>query len=184
MFDPLIVAAALLCGLLSRAIGLPALIGYLGAGFVLHEFGITSGDMLVNLAELGVTSVVNTCDEYAGPVDAYQQHGIQQLRIPTVDFTHPLIEDVIKAVDFIEKQVADGSTVYIHCKAGRARSATVALCWLIRHQGLSPREAQKLLLDKRPHVNPRVFARPVVKQFCDHEAQRQQQAAGSSPTGH
>ncbi len=60
MFDPLIVAAALLCGLLSRAAGLPALIGYLGAGFVLHELGAASGDLLVNLAELGVTLLLFT----------------------------------------------------------------------------------------------------------------------------
>ncbi len=37
IFDPLIILAALLCGMVSRAIGLPALIGYLAAGFVLHE---------------------------------------------------------------------------------------------------------------------------------------------------
>jgi glutathione-regulated potassium-efflux system ancillary protein KefC len=37
MPDPLIILAALLCGMASRAIGMPALIGYLIAGFLLHE---------------------------------------------------------------------------------------------------------------------------------------------------
>ena len=39
----LIILIALLCGLASRRVGLPALIGYLAAGFALHEIGITAG---------------------------------------------------------------------------------------------------------------------------------------------
>ena len=53
--QPLIILAALLCGMLSRAVGLPALIGYLAAGFVLHEFGIAAGSWIGQLADLGIT---------------------------------------------------------------------------------------------------------------------------------
>ena len=38
MLDPLIIIIALICVLISRAVKLPTLIGYLAAGFVLHEF--------------------------------------------------------------------------------------------------------------------------------------------------
>ena len=40
----------------------------------------------------GVRAVVNTCEEYVGPVAQYQHHGIEQLRIPTTDFTHPKLD--------------------------------------------------------------------------------------------
>ncbi len=123
------------------------------------------------LAGEGVTCVVNTCAEYEGPVDAYEETGIVQLRVPTVDFTHPSLEHVTAAVDFIRQQTAAGGTVYVHCKAGRARSATVAICWLIENQKLTPQDAQALLLKQRPHVNRYVYARPVVKQF--HQNQQQ-----------
>ena len=53
--QPLIILVALLCGMLSRAVGLPALIGYLAAGFVLHEFGIAAGSWIGQLADLGIT---------------------------------------------------------------------------------------------------------------------------------
>lgn len=125
--------------------------------------------MVSDVAELageGVVGVVNTCDEYAGPDEAYQQYGIEQLRVPTVDFTHPSLESVTRAVDFMERVTANGGTVYVHCKAGRARSATVAMCWLIKHRGMSPEEAQTLLLQKRPHINRHVYARPVVREFA------------------
>ena len=82
------------------------------------------------LAAEGVRAVVNTCEEYAGPTEAYEQAQIEQLRIPTVDFTPPTLEMVEQAVEFIKQQIAQGHTVYVHCKAGRGRSATVVACWL------------------------------------------------------
>ena len=113
----------------------------------------------------GVRAVVNTCEEYAGPLNEYHQHGIEQLHIPTTDFTHPRLSDIEAAVEFIQKYKLQNDTVYVHCKAGRARSATVALCWLVKYGGMSIDQAQSHLLRSRPHVNPRIAKRPVVGQF-------------------
>lgn len=113
----------------------------------------------------GVAAVVNTCYEYAGPLDAYAKAGIEQFHMPTVDFTHPRLEDIQAAVEFIQRFAAESKTTYVHCKAGRARSATVALCWLVKYRGLTASQAQALLLDRRPHVNPRIDQRPVVGRF-------------------
>jgi len=55
MFDPVVIVCALLCGLIARGVGLPALVGYLGAGFVLHELGAKEGALLTQLANMGVT---------------------------------------------------------------------------------------------------------------------------------
>ncbi len=117
------------------------------------------------LHEAGVTAVVNTCDEYGGPVAAYEKYGIRQLRVPTIDFTHPSLENVTRAVEFMQQEIAEGGTVYVHCKAGRARSATVALAWLMKSRQLDPKQAQALLQSKRPHTDKYVFARPVIKEY-------------------
>ncbi len=55
MFDPIIILCALGFGMLARSVGLPALIGYLTAGFVLHELGTTGGPLLEKFSEIGVT---------------------------------------------------------------------------------------------------------------------------------
>ena len=55
MVDPLIILAALICGMASRALGLPALIGYLAAGFVLHEMNVGGGELLHQLSTIGIT---------------------------------------------------------------------------------------------------------------------------------
>ena len=55
MFDPITILCAMLCGMLARGVGLPALIGYLAAGFLLFELGVTPGPYLSELADTGVT---------------------------------------------------------------------------------------------------------------------------------
>ena len=60
MLDPIIILIALAGGLASRALGLPALIGYLAAGFILHETNIQGGELLHDLAHLGVTLLLFT----------------------------------------------------------------------------------------------------------------------------
>ena len=117
------------------------------------------------LAKLGVRGVVNTCEEYGGPVTEYEKHGIEQFHMPTIDFTHPAYEDVCGAVEFIESRIKKDQKVYIHCKAGRGRSATVAICWVMKAKKMSAAEAQRFLLEKRPHINQHLPERPVVQRF-------------------
>ncbi len=60
LLEPFIILVALLCGMASRAIGFPALIGYLAAGFVLHELSMEAGPVIDVLAELGITLMLFT----------------------------------------------------------------------------------------------------------------------------
>ena len=60
LIEPFIILTALLCGMASRAVGFPALIGYLTAGFVLYEFDMSSGPLLAVLADLGITLLLFT----------------------------------------------------------------------------------------------------------------------------
>lgn len=117
------------------------------------------------LRELGVTGVINMCEEYAGPLQHYQRLGIEQLWLPTTDFHHPSKQMVIQGAEFLERHKQQGGQVYVHCKAGRARSATIVLWWLVRFGGLTPQQAQQELQRVRPHVNPLVYQRPVIKEL-------------------
>ena len=118
------------------------------------------------LYDEGVRGVVNTCEEYGGPVAEYDRLGMTQLYIPTLDFQPPTIEELERAVDYIRQHRERGEGVYVHCKAGRGRSTTVVLCWLIASQGLTPLAAQRLVEGKRPHVNGHIYRRPVVEEFA------------------
>ncbi len=126
--------------------------------------------------------MINTCEEYDGPVVAYDQAGIEQLHIPTIDFTPPSLEAIETAVEFTSRFVDAGGRVYIHCKAGRGRSATVAACWLIARHHMTPGQAQLHLLGKRPHVNRHLADREVVRQFYQRRlAEREGKAGAAEP---
>ena len=123
------------------------------------------GNDIERLTGEKVTGVINTCEEYAGPVEQYEKLGVEQLWIPTIDFTPPTLEDIESAIEFIERHAKQDGSVYVHCKAGRGRSATIAVCWLMKTLGITPREAQEKLLNIRPHVKKNLYQRQVVQQF-------------------
>lgn len=124
------------------------------------------------LYDLGVRGVINMCKEYAGPTDLYQTLGIRQLWLPTVDFNPPTLEDVSEGVEFLQEMVLSKQSVYVHCKAGRARSATIVICWLVKYRSMSLDEAQDHLIRSRPHVLSTLKHRPVVKEFVQQLEQR------------
>ena len=104
------------------------------------------------MAKLGVRAVINMCDEYRGPVEAYSREGIKQLWLPTVDHFEPSLESMIDAVRYIQECKDRKERVYVHCKAGHGRGAAIALCWMISQR---PSESVSLLYsDRRPNPNP------------------------------
>ena len=57
-----------------------------------------------NMATHGVRAVVNTCNEYGGPVSQYQKHSIEQLHITTIDYTPTSIADVKQRDEYVTHQ--------------------------------------------------------------------------------
>jgi len=115
----------------------------------------------------GIRAVVNTCDEYSGPIKQYKKFGMEQLRIPIPDYFPPTLEDVIAALEFINIYTEKNESVLIHCKAGRGRSTTIVLCYLIKKYGMSPKTAQEFIGKIRPQVSL-IYKRKVVYEFVDY----------------
>ena len=128
---------------------------------------------VAKLHELGVRGVVNTCKEYAGPSRQYEELDIEHLRVPTVDFTPPTLEHIDQSLALMRQVADEGDSTYVHCKAGRGRSATVVVCWLIEIYNMTPEEAQQHLASIRPHINRELDQRAVVQQFYQRHCQRQ-----------
>lgn len=120
---------------------------------------------LEHLKKAGVGAVLNLCEECGEREPFYRRNNIDYLKLPVIDFTSPDIKTVRKGVEFIEECLSQSKRVYVHCKAGRGRSATVVLCWLMHSRNMCSAEAMQLLLKKRPHINKNLRRRYVVKQF-------------------
>ncbi|XP_062231930.1 phosphatidylglycerophosphate phosphatase PTPMT2-like [Phragmites australis] len=111
------------------------------------------------LKQLGVKGVVTLNEPYETLVSTslYQAHGINHLEIPTRDYLFaPSLEHICQAVDFIHRNEMQGGSTYVHCKAGRGRSTTIVLCFLIKYRNMTPEAA----LDHARSVRPRVLLAP------------------------
>jgi len=138
----------------------------------------TRGD-IERLRLLGIDSVVNMCAESAGHTTAMAACGMEQMRLPTLDYTCPSDEDLQRGVEFLRAQVLAGKTVYVHCKVGRGRSATLVLCYLMAQRGLSAAEAYEILRATRRQVNRRLARRPAVLAL---ERRFHRDAGGNAPS--
>lgn len=107
------------------------------------------------LKELGVCGVVTLNEPYETlvPRSLYYAHGIDHLVIPTRDYCFaPSLNDICHAVNFIHENASCGRTTYVHCKAGRGRSTTVVICYLVQHKQMTPDAAYDYVRSIRPRV--------------------------------
>ncbi|XP_022790362.1 phosphatidylglycerophosphatase and protein-tyrosine phosphatase 1-like isoform X1 [Stylophora pistillata] len=85
--------------------------------------------------------------------EEWENWGVTQLHLPTVDFNNaPSQEMLRRGVEFIEEMNQNQNSVYVHCKAGRGRSATLATCYVMKAKKLSPMDAHQYIKSKRPHI--------------------------------
>lgn len=66
----------------------------------------------------------------------------------------PSLDWLNTQVAFITAQRAANHTVYVHCNAGKSRSALVLTAYLMQQRHLSKADALALLQSKRPIVHP------------------------------
>jgi len=66
-------------------------------------------------------------------LSAYAAAGLGALHQPIVDGRVPTHEELQRALDFVDCQLAQGREVLIHCVGGLGRAGTLAAAWLKRH---------------------------------------------------
>ncbi|CAI0426150.1 unnamed protein product [Linum tenue] len=107
------------------------------------------------LKKLGVGGVITLNEPYETlvPSALYRVHGIEHLVIPTRDYLFaPSFADISLAVDFIHRNALCCRTTYVHCKAGRGRSTTIVLCYLVKYKHMMPGAALDYVRSRRPRV--------------------------------
>lgn len=79
-------------------------------------------------------------------------------RFAIVDYSTPTSEEMAGIVKHINKSLADGRNIYLHCRGGIGRTGTVVACWL-KSQGMSGEESLKKLAELFSHSNAARFCR-------------------------
>lgn len=120
------------------------------------------------LSALGVRRVVNMIDEFGGhltQMGEIERRKWRELYLPTPDYVQPTLDDLTRAVDFIDEAASRQESVYVHCKAGKGRAPTVVVAYLMRKHNMSPRQAQDYIVARRPQISKNLYLRENVIEF-------------------
>jgi len=83
-------------------------------------------------------------------LDDYKAFDIERIEINVCDFTGaPSIEEIENCLEFIENS---SGKIYVHCKAGRCRSALIVAAALVKFEGKGVKEAFQEIKRKRHHI--------------------------------
>ncbi len=109
-------------------------------------------DRIVGLAEYEVEVVINLmefnersssgvpCKPYAHLLASRLGGSLFYHQLPIVDISVPTREEMVYILDTLDLALAARQRVYLHCRGGHGRTATVVGCFLRRH-GTGPEEA-------------------------------------------
>ncbi|KAM8807646.1 phosphatidylglycerophosphatase and protein-tyrosine phosphatase 1 [Eudromia elegans] len=123
------------------------------------------------VAEEKVRAVLTLNEEYETrflccSAQEWAAMGVEQLRLSTVDLSGaPPLRHLHEGVRFILRHRARGHSVYVHCKAGRSRSATMVAAYLIQLHHWTPQEAIEAIAKIRPHILIRQKQVQVLEEF-------------------
>lgn len=127
--------------------------------------------LLRNASVRAVLSVVEDFETERGlfnePVsrDAWHRAGVEVLAVRCEDFRPVPAAQLERAVAFLRELCTRYAAVYVHCKAGRGRSAAVVLAYMMRVQGKSFAEAYALVKSARPAINLNNAQRATLREF-------------------
>ncbi|XP_062505765.1 phosphatidylglycerophosphatase and protein-tyrosine phosphatase 1-like [Corticium candelabrum] len=102
--------------------------------------------------------------------EEWASRGIEYIRLDVREYFYaPSLLQISTALNMIERLKKMDHNVYVHCKAGRGRSATLVACYLMKDQKLNPQEAVDLLKAKRPQVKLGKFQWEAIREFYRQE---------------
>jgi atypical dual specificity phosphatase len=109
----------------------------------------------------GVTHVVNLCRDEEYPrgarvavEDAYAAAGMTEFRLGSVDYGNLAPALIDAGVAAVGDALDAGGRVYLHCRAGWQRSATVAAAVLVTRDDIEPARALERIRRCRPEARP------------------------------
>ncbi|CAF1441296.1 unnamed protein product [Rotaria sp. Silwood1] len=105
---------------------------------------------------------------YVSDPNLWTKHEIRHLRLPTVDFSNPQVENLFHGIEFLRTVRNENKRAYIHCKAGRQRSANLVACYLIDTYGMTPEEASRHVRSIRPSTIFGVREMQRLHDFVEH----------------
>jgi protein-tyrosine phosphatase len=107
---------------------------------------------LKKLQKLGITHIINTTHE----LDNYFPLHFHYLKLNLHDIDEDIIHTLNPSYNYIDRVIKRNpeNKVLIHCYAGKSRSASIVIYFLMKKFGLTYKDAHNFLKSKRNIIKP------------------------------
>ena len=140
---------------------------------------------LPGLRESKVTHILNVTSTIPNQFQNLEGFTYKQIAVEDnldVDMTQHLTG----AFQFIEEARVCGEKVLVHCHAGRSRSVTIILAYLMKYYGHTLDSALEFVKQRKPDINPNLsfVGQLLTYEECNLKASPADSGLGTSPVGH
>ncbi len=99
----------------------------------------------------GITAIINLCGEFTDLHTIEEDFGFEVYHLPIPDEHAPAMDELERALEWLDEAIYLGKKVLVHCRHGHGRTGTLISAFLVR-KGLGLKKAEKLL--KNTRANP------------------------------
>lgn len=87
---------------------------------------------LDSMRSQGISGIVNLCGEFCDLHEIQEESGFEVYYLPTCDNEAPSMEELEKALDWLDEAIYLGKKVLVHCRLGIGRTGTFVTAYLLR----------------------------------------------------
>ena len=99
---------------------------------------------LDSIREQGINAIVNLCAEFCDLHEIEEKSGFEVYYLPIPDENAPDMEEMEKALEWLDEAIYLGKKILVHCRHGIGRTGTFVTSYLLR-RGLALKVASKKL---------------------------------------
>jgi protein-tyrosine phosphatase/Fe-S-cluster containining protein len=99
---------------------------------------------LHSIRQQSIQAIMNLCLEIEDLVQVEQEQGFEVYSLPIPDEQAPDMDELEKALDWLDEAIYLGKKVLVHCRHGIGRTGTVVYSYLLR-KGLGAKRARRVM---------------------------------------
>ena len=97
---------------------------------------------LDRISKQGIDAIVNLCAEYCDLYEIEEKTGFEVYYLPIPDENAPNMDNIEKALNWLDEAIHMGKKILVHCRFGIGRTGTFVTAYLVK-KGCSLKVARK-----------------------------------------